>query len=137
MYSNRLHPPGGAIGVCEGAIGKQVAAIIPSVYHAVRVCQAICRVVSVGVNANGISHHLTVAVGIILVGVGFTGGVVGGGQAVERIVGVADLARDAVDGLRDVGAVAGGVQGVGVAGEEGAVVGVRQGGQATGGVITY
>jgi hypothetical protein len=53
---------------------------------------------------------------------------------VQRIVGIADLARDAADGLRDACAVAGGVQGVGVAGEEGAVVGVRQGGQAAGGV---
>ncbi|MEJ5312679.1 MAG: hypothetical protein WHX52_23185, partial [Anaerolineae bacterium] len=25
------HPPGGAVGVCEGAIGKQVAAIVPSI----------------------------------------------------------------------------------------------------------
>jgi len=86
------------------------------------------------VNANGSSHYLTVAGGIVLVGVGFTCRVIGGGQAVERVVGVADLARDAADGLRDARAVAGGVQGVGVAGEEGAVVGVRQGGQAVGGL---
>jgi len=87
------------------------------------------------VNANGIRHYLTVAHGIVLVGVGFARRVRGGGQAVERVVGVADLARDAADGLRDARAVAGGVQGVVVAGEEVAVVGVRQGGQAAGGVV--
>ena len=79
-------------------------------------------------------HHLTVANGVVLVGVGFACGVIGGGQAIERVVGVADLARDAVHGLRDARAIAGGVQGVGVAGEECAVVGVRQVRQAAGGL---
>jgi len=102
------------------------------VYHAIRVCQAICRVVNVGVNANGIRHYLTVADGIVLVGVGFACGVIGGGQAIERIVGIADPACDAAHRLHDARAVAGGVQGVGVAGEESAVVGVCQGGQAAG-----
>ncbi|MEJ5312468.1 MAG: hypothetical protein WHX52_22105 [Anaerolineae bacterium] len=69
-------------------------------------------------NANGISHYLTVADGIVLVGVDFACGVIGGGQSIERVVSVADPARDAADGLRDVRAVADGVQGVGVASEE-------------------
>lgn len=58
--------------------------------------------------------HFTVAGGIVLVGVGFTRGVVGGGEAVERVVGVADLARDAADALRDVRAVGGGIQRVNI-----------------------
>jgi len=134
------HPPGGAIRVCEGAIGKQVAAIVPSIrldagIGKLDAGQAIRRVVNVGVNANGISHYFTVAHGIILIAVILPCGVLGGDQAIERVVGVADLARDAAAGLRDARAVAGGVQGVGVAGEESAVVGVRQGGQAAGGVV--
>ena len=58
----------------------------------------------------GNGHYLTVADGIVLVGVGFTRRVVGGGEAVERIVGVADPARDVADGLRDVRAVADTIQ---------------------------
>jgi len=79
-------------------------------------------------------HCHAVAGCVILVGKSFARRVLGGDQAIERVVGVADLARDAAAGLRDVRAVAGGVQGVGVAGEEVAVVGVRQGGQAAGGI---
>ena len=56
-------------------------------------------------------------------------------MTVQRIVGIGNHARDAAGGLRDARAVAGGVQGVGVAGEESAVVGVCQGGQAAGGVV--
>ena len=70
----------------------------------------------------GNGHYLTVADGIVLVGVGFTRRVVGGGEAVERIVGVADPARDVADGLRDVRAVAGGVQRVGIVRQHGCAV---------------
>ena len=83
----------------------------------------------------GNGHYLTVADGIVLVGVGFTRRVVGGGEAVERIVGVADLARNAADGLRDARAVAGGIQRVGVVRQYRCPARVEQGGQAAGGVV--
>jgi len=84
----------------------------------------------------GNGHRFTVADGIVLVGVGFTCRVIGGGEAVERVVSVADLACDAADGLRDLRAVTHVVQHVVVTGEHHTVFGVRQAGQAPGGVVT-
>ena len=81
----------------------------------------------------GAGHCRAVADGIVLVGVLLTRRVIGGGQAIEGIVGVADAARDAADGLRDARAVAGGVQRVGVVRQHGGAACVEQGGQAAGG----
>ena len=63
-------------------------------------------------------------------------------MTVQRIVGIGDLACDTAAGFRDVRAVAGGVQGVVVAGEEGTVVrglpavGQRGGDEAAGGLAS-
>ena len=58
-----------------------------------------------------------------------------GCQAVERVVGIADLARDAADGLCDARAVAGGVERGGVVRQDGRPARVEEGAQAAGGVV--
>ncbi len=80
-------------------------------------------------------HRGAVAYGVVVIGEGLTGGVLGVDQVVERIIGIADAARDAADSLGDVGAVAHCVEGVGVARQDGCPARVEEGGEASGGVV--
>ncbi len=102
------HPPGGAIGICEGAIGEQIAARIPGVGDGVPGRagdeKPVRSIVSVRGNGGSVKRGGqgvggAVAGGVVLVDVALPGGVSGGGEAVEGGVGVVDGALDEGCGL--------------------------------------